>query len=131
MSRPDHVKRGWMPDCQYLLRLLGVIAAGYSVSPALAADDPYLELLDREVTKVEPVASDTVDEGRGVVGNDASRPVASKESFETLLRRQHVGTYSFYRRLPERSREEVYLDYRSGASMEVLRGKIIDRYLHP
>jgi hypothetical protein len=57
--------------------------------------------------------------------------VSSRVAFENLLREQHVGTYSFYRRLPERSREEVFLDFSRGASMESLRGKIVDRYLHP
>jgi hypothetical protein len=57
--------------------------------------------------------------------------VPSRKSFEALLRQQHVGTYSFYRRLPERSREEIFVDFGSGASMESLRDKVVDRYLHP
>jgi hypothetical protein len=42
-----------------------------------------------------------------------------------------VGTYTFYRRLPERSRAEIFVDYGEGASMQVLRDKVVDRYLHP
>lgn len=130
MSRPVYVMRGRMPKFRYLRRLCGVLVVGLFSTSMLAAEDPYLDLLDREAVKVDRAASDTFTAAEDVGGNP-SRPVASQESFETLLRRQHVGTYSFYRRLPERSREEVYLDYRGGASIETLRGKIIDRYLHP
>lgn len=101
-----------------------------------AADDPYLRMLDEEVTKVEGVSTDTAGDKAGksqAAGGKGteSRALPSREHFEGLLRRQNVGTYSFYRRLPERSREEIFVDYSNGASMEALRGKIIDRYLHP
>jgi len=100
-----------------------------------SADDGYLHQLDEEVTKVESISTDTV-------GDDVARPAKagakgqaqaapSRERFETQLRQQHVGTYSFYRRLPERSREEIFVDYANGASMEALREKVVDRYLHP
>jgi hypothetical protein len=111
-----------------------LIALPLSVSHAV--DDPYLQMLDEEVTKVEGGLTDTgkedatarPDRTRGVQDAQA---VASRKSFEAMLRQQHVGTYSFYRRLPERSREEVYVDYGNGASVESLRDKVVDRYLHP
>ena len=107
----------------------------FSAMPTLAADDPYLEMLDQEATKVEGRSSDTNDDGNAAAGAGSSprKPVAlpSRARFEELLRRQNVGTYSFYRKLPERSREEIFLDYSNGASMEALREKIVDRYLHP
>ena len=99
-----------------------------------AADDAYLDLLDQEVTKVEPGLTDTGEGGADAsedAGRQAATPAPSRSHFEALLQKQHVGTYSFYRRLPERIREEVFLDYSAGASMEALREKIIDRYLHP
>ena len=91
-------------------------------------------LLDEEVVKVEEPATDI-----GLDDAASSRPASidqalqpvSRERFETLLKQTRVGTYSFYRRLPERSREEIFLDYSGGASLEALRGKIVDRYLHP
>ncbi len=123
--------------CKYrvLCGFCGAIFAAASVATAVAADDAYLELLDREATKVERVPTDTA--GDGGAGSDRAeqRPVAqarpSRDHFEALLQHQHVGTYSFYRKLPERSREEIFLDYGDGASMEALREKIVDRYLHP
>lgn len=57
--------------------------------------------------------------------------LVSGDRFETLLRQEHVGTYSFYRKLPGRGREEVFVDYRNGASMEALREKVVNRYLNP
>ena len=92
-------------------------------------------MLDEEVTKVEAAATDTADDGTASSANPDSaqlaQPVPSQKKFETLLRQQQVGTYSFYRRLPERSRDEIFADYSGGASMEMLREKIIERYLHP
>ena len=98
-----------------------------------AADDPYLELLDAEASKVESVSTDkNVDRDAQVrpEANGGTGLAPSREDFEALLRERHVGTYSFYRRLPERSREEIFLDYSAGASLEALRSKVIDRYLH-
>ena len=135
MRRPYTTVRGRMPVFRYLPRLVGAMTACAVLGAAQAADDAYLDQLDQEVTKVEPVTTDTSAEpavaARSGATGATSRPDVSREGFETLLRRQHVGTYSFYQRLPDRSREEVYLDYSNGASMEALRAKIIDRYLHP
>ncbi len=114
--------------CCMLLMLLS------AVTPVFAADDPYLEMLDQEATKVDGRSSDTSKDGNAAPGTGGNpQPIAlpSRERFEELLRRQNVGTYSFYRKLPERSREEIFLDYSRGASMEALREKIVNRYLHP
>lgn len=113
----------------------GAVMIAVTVSVSHAADDAYLEQLDEEVTKVEAVPTDTGRDGAArpakTAGGAGTREVASREQFEASLRDQHVGTYSFYRRLPERSREEVFLDYSRGASMESLREKVIERFLHP
>jgi hypothetical protein len=109
--------------------LAGTLPAG------TAAEDSYLKLLDQEVTKVEAAPTDTADDGEVSAARadpaQLAQPAPSQKKFEALLRRQQVGTYSFYRRLPERSREEIFADYSGGASMETLREKIIERYLHP
>jgi hypothetical protein len=110
---------------------VGVVALWSCFSVASAADDPYLELLNEEATKVEPEATDTGKDSDERVLPDSGSKLTSRERFEALLEQQHAGTYSFYRKLPERSREEVFLDYSNGASMEALREKIVDRYLHP
>lgn len=127
--------RGRTPRRRRLPRVGFTVLAFVCPVVAAAVEDPYLELLDKEVTKVDSVSTDTTEDTgggpSGVRSDGGSRPVPSREQFESLLRRDHVGTYSFYRRLPERSREEIFVDYGNGASMEALRGKIVDRYLHP
>lgn len=98
--------------------------------PGRAAADAYLGLNDEEATKVGAGSTDT-GMNAGGAGADVRRPRPSRERFEELLSERHVGTYSFYRKLPERSREEVFLDYSDGATMDALRETIVDRYLHP
>jgi hypothetical protein len=97
-------------------------------------DDSYLRQLDAEVTKIDAPRHDADRRDAAALAAPAGRDAAasvSREAFEVLLREKHVGTYSFYRRLPERSREEIFLDYSNGASMAVLRDKVVDRFLHP
>jgi hypothetical protein len=120
------------------MRLIGRLHA--ACLPALlagsvavaATDDDYLKLLDEEVTKVDGEAIDGgVDPAAERTGQVGKRTSASRQHFEGLLREQHVGTYSFYRRLPERSRQEIFLDYRAGLPMDQLRDKVVERFLHP
>lgn len=125
---------GPLPRC--LSHIFGAVLFVSVTSPVSdAADDPYLQLLDEEVTKVEAVSTDTVREHAAPLAEagatGGAQTVPSRARFESLLRQQHVGTYSIYRRLPERSREEIFVDYANGASMEALREKVVDRYLHP
>ena len=136
MTHFTSVRCGGAPLSRCFGRIAGaVLFVGTTSSVLHAADDAYLQLLDEEVTKVEAVSTDKEgdDAGRsaedGAMGRTQTAP--SRERFESLLRKQHVGTYSFYRRLPERSREEIFIDYANGASMETVREKVVDRFLHP
>lgn len=135
MSHLKLMHFGGMPVNSLTRHVLSGMLVAATLSVSHATDDPYLQLLDEEVTKVEAVSTDTG-------GDDGDRPAENagqagpsgaptRENFEAVLREQHVGTYSFYRRLPERSREEVFTDFRHGASVEDLRQKVIDRFLHP
>lgn len=105
-----------------------LFALTLACGPAVAAGDPYLEMLDREVAKVEVAPTDNSPEAAGP--DSGERAGESREVFEARLRAEHVGTYSFYRRLPERSREEMYLEYRGGVTMSGLREKIVQRFLN-
>jgi len=135
MNPITQISPGRMPEWCVRSSAIAVLAMCCMVATdVVATDDPYLQLLDEEATKVDGIPTDT--ETQGDVPTPAgpareSAPPGSRADFENLMRIEHVGTYSFYRRLPERSKEEVYLDYSRGASMESLRGKIVDRYLHP
>jgi len=129
MLNLTHFRSGRMPVTRLACRFSAVVLC-LLVAALHAADDPYLELLNEEATKVEARSTDKGSDG-GESQADGQRPSASRERFEALLEDQHVGTFSFYRKLPERSRQEIFLDYRNGASMDALREKIVDRYLHP
>lgn len=134
MTAPTSVKSSCKSKTECLRILCSATLFAILLPQVHAADDAYLQLLDREVIKVEGPATDTgLDDAAssGPTSRDQAPQPVSRERFETLLKQTRVGTYSFYRRLPERSREEIFLDYSDGASLEALRGKIVDRYLHP
>lgn len=134
MTAPTSVKSSCKSKTECLRIFCGSTLFAILLPQVHAADDAYLQLLDREVIKVEGPATDTgLDDAAssGPTSRDQAPQPVSRERFETLLKQTRVGTYSFYRRLPERSREEIFLDYSDGASLEALRGKIVDRYLHP
>jgi hypothetical protein len=113
-------------SCLCLLLLLG--------APALWAD--YLSDLDAEVKKVEARQIDG-ESGTSTVEAPAElstaagepREGATRDAFEALLKENYLGTFGFYKKLPERSRQEIYIDYRDGAPMSEVRKKIIDRLL--
>jgi hypothetical protein len=107
--------------------------------PALSADD-YLSELDAEVKKVEArkidgEAGEVSVQTPAEVSTAASQKradgsaTASRESFESLLKKNYLGTFGFYKKLPERSRQEIYAEYRDGAPISEVRKKIIDRLL--
>ncbi|MCB1726036.1 MAG: hypothetical protein KDI22_01260 [Gammaproteobacteria bacterium] len=137
MTVPTSLNRGsarWPgPAAMHRVGVAVLLLVTLRATPA--ADDPYLQLLDQEVSKVEASVTDKGNNAATAqvpAGNSAgTASLVSRKHFEDVLQEQHVGTYSFYRKLPERSREEIFLDYSGGASMEALRKKIIDRFLHP
>ena len=135
MIRFTFMQRGAKPLCVLFGQVVGAVLISVAMPVSHAADDTYLRLLDEEVTKVEANSTDTVSDDAArpaeISGTVSEQEVPSRKNFEDLLRTGHVGTYSFYRRLPERSREEVFVDYSNGASMESLRQKVVDRFLHP
>lgn len=116
-----------------LYGLLGLVLISTS---AYAADD-YLSALDQEVQKVEARKIDgeagvnEVESAAQVEPSDPGvvRSQASREAFEALLKRKYVGTFGFYKKIPERSRQEIFQEYRGGTPMADIRRKIIDRLL--
>ena len=104
-------------------------------APVLSADD-YLSELDAEVKKVEARKIDgetgtSTIEAPAEIPLEATdqRPGASRDAFESLLKQKYLGTFGFYKKLPERSRQEIFAEYQSGAPMSEVRKKIIDRLL--
>ncbi len=108
-----------------LLILGGCLLAAWPLA-ARPADD-YVSALQSEVDKVEareidPEKGDSVAEPAPVISAD-------RAAFEALLKKRYFGTYGFYRKLPERSREEIFEDYRQGADIGEIRRKIVSRLL--
>ena len=124
----------WRGLSQRLLRVAGM-AALVTAWPVHAADD-YLSELDAEVKKVEARNIDGA-AGRNdveapaevAVATRGTRNGASRDAFEGLLKQKYLGTFGFYKKLPERSRQEIFLEYQEGAPMAEVRKKIIDRLL--
>lgn len=112
--------------CRY--RMLAIVVSGMLAAPAAPAEqDPYLQTLEGEVDKLEP---NGVGEESASTSTPESRQEATlvRDRFESMLQQRYAGTYSFYTRLPERSRQEIVGEYRHGADIRQLRQMIIDRF---
>lgn len=95
----------------------------------LAEEDPYLSAISKEADKVEAETQPTLNvptESSGQTDEDG----LSLQAFEEDLKTRHKGSYTFYQKLPRRSREEVFQEYRNGASIDELRKTIMERFLH-
>lgn len=114
-----------------VVALLALLVA----KPALSADD-YLSELEAEVKKVEARKIDgesgvSTVEAPAEVSDDknSERAGVSRDAFEAMLRKRYLGTFGFYKKLPERSRQEIFAEYLEGAPIAEVRKKIIDRLL--
>lgn len=95
---------------------------------ATAEEDPYLSALSKEALKVEVAGQTTQSElNEAAVSEDGNLDL---QMFEEDLKARYKGSYTFYQKLPRRSREEVFVEYRDGASIDEIRKKIMDRFLH-
>ena len=89
-----------------------------------ADDDDYLKQIQSEAVKVE-------DAGGGAPGSaDAAASEADIEAFEQELESRYRGSYLCYKKLPRPGQEEVFLEYQKGASIDSIRNKIMNRFLH-
>jgi hypothetical protein len=81
----------------------------------------YLDSIQVEAQKLD-----------GEAGVEAPAAVSDgpRVDFEHQLEQRYGGTYLFYKKLPEKSQEEVFLEYRAGASIEGVRKTIMNRFLH-
>jgi len=63
-------------------------------------------------------------------GDDTTSIDAQRNAFDTYMKAKHKGTYAFYRKLPEHSREEIFKAFVNGASMTEIRHMVIDRKMN-
>jgi (p)ppGpp synthase/HD superfamily hydrolase len=94
---------------------------------AVAEEDPYLSAISREAQKVEVEGQPAL--GETDENSEETEEGLSLKAFETDLKTRHKGSYTFYQKLPRRSREEVFQEYRDGASIDEIRQKIMERFL--
>ena len=114
----------------------GLLLGSCVFAGAGVAADEYLSELDAEAAKVEArridgeAGTNTVEAPAEVAPPAfAERDGATRDVFESLLKSKYLGTFGFYKKLPERSRQEIFLEYQHGAAMADVRRKIIDRLL--
>jgi hypothetical protein len=95
---------------------------------AYAEEDPYLSAISEEAKKVEAESQSTT----SITGQPAAptEDGLSLVAFEEDLKARYKGSYTFYQKLPRRTKEEVFLEYRNGASIDEIRKMIMDRFLH-
>jgi len=106
-----------------------VVALSVTASAwVMAEEDPYLSAITKEASKVDGATQTTLE-------NVDSPPISadggpSIGAFEEDLKARYKGSYTFYRKLPRRTQEEVFEEYRQGASIGEIRQKIMDRFLN-
>ncbi len=93
---------------------------------SVAEEDPYLSAISIEAEKVESAEITTSDEAGKIETGDGP----SLQAFEDDLKTRYMGSFTFYKKLPRRSREEVFEEYKAGASIDEIREKIMDRFLN-
>jgi hypothetical protein len=93
----------------------------------MAEEDPYLSAISQEAKKLEAEGQPTLSESGSTTGE--TEEGLNLRAFEEDLKTRHKGSYTFYQKLPLRSREEVFQEYRDGASIDELRQTIMQRFL--
>ncbi|MEW8026988.1 MAG: hypothetical protein AB2792_04595 [Candidatus Thiodiazotropha sp.] len=93
----------------------------------VAEEDPYLSAISSEAEKVESTETTTGSEA-DEMGGAVDGP--SLKAFEDDLKASYMGSFTFYKKLSRRSREEVFEEYKGGASIDEIRKKIMDRFLN-
>ncbi|MBT2968603.1 MAG: hypothetical protein B6D72_20195 [gamma proteobacterium symbiont of Ctena orbiculata] len=93
---------------------------------SVAEEDPYLSAISSEAEKVESTETTISTE----TSEDEETDGPSLQAFEEDLKARYMGSFTFYKKLPRRSREEVFEEYKGGASIDEIRKKIMDRFLN-
>ncbi len=108
------------------------------VSVIASEEDDYLKALSLEVQKVQrksppndsvPDAQDTSNKVTAMGSGEGFSPDLSMDTFEVELQERYTGSAVFYGKLQRRSQEEVYQEYRRGATISEVREKIMNRFL--
>ncbi|MCP3669305.1 MAG: hypothetical protein GY814_02495 [Gammaproteobacteria bacterium] len=116
----------------------------------VAAEDSYLDQLEAESKKLtnRPIpapeansASTRVEksgaglkkqptEGKSLIPSPDFKSNLAMVEFENELKNRFLGSFTFYKKLPQPSKEEVYHGYLNGNSIKDTRKIIMSRFLH-
>ena len=122
----------------------------FLLSGDVLGEDSYLDQLEVESQKLtdRPVlAPKRYSSDAGGEGNEAENEVFQTEGeslapspdfdedltwveFEEELKSRFLGSFTFYKKLPQHSREEIYHGYLKGNAIKEIRKKVMNRYLH-
>jgi hypothetical protein len=109
-------------------RLIIALTLCTTASVCVAAEeDDYLSTLSSEAAKVDGTDQPTLEIKDAPAASPEEGP--SIAAFEEDLKSRYRGSYTFYEKLPRRTQEEVFEEYRNGASIDEIRKKIMDRFL--
>lgn len=102
--------------------------------PVIAADDDYLKAIEAETSKlgVQTDESEKKTDEQAPKGDDNAnddRVAEERVAFEAVLKDRYHGSYIFYSKLPERSRQEIVQEYKRGTPFVKIRKKIVDRFM--
>jgi hypothetical protein len=84
---------------------------------SVADEDAYLSAISSEAEKVESTETPSTAE----TGDHRVAEGPSLKAFEGDLKASYMGSFTFYKKLPRRSREEVFEEYKGGASIDEIR----------
>ena len=129
------------PSTSALLSLSAYLALLITATPstAYASEQDYLDAITLEAEKVEQRRlgdkADANDPDSTATQLPPTAPAAirtgvSLKEFEAKLARDYRGTHTFYTKLTQRSKEEIFESYINGSDMDKLRQKVITRYNH-
>jgi len=106
----------------------------FLLMPVIAADDDYLEAIEAETSKlgVQADEAENKTDGQSPIVDDKANDDALSEdrvAFEAVLKDRYHGSFIFYNKLPERSRQEIVQEYKRGTPFVKIRKKIVDRFM--
>ena len=92
-------------------------------STTAADEDAYLKQIENEALKVQTPGEELID------SQGASAAESDRGLFEKELERHYRGSYLFYKKLPQQSRNEIFREYERGASISDMRQEIMKHFL--
>ena len=82
------------------------------------------------VSAAIPVSADPAPAEAANVANPGANASPARSDFDRLLEQRDFGTFMMYKRLPVESRDEVFLSYSQGATMEQIKAAVLNAFLH-